>query len=117
MAEQNCTNCGAPINPRRRCCEYCGTTYSVGYADNVPVIFIETERPGIRVLQTEVAVPWYAGKRMSPGEISQYTLAEMKQQIADALTGLIEIKQNYDMEHDACIFRGRVRVLEPTFRF
>lgn len=117
MAEQNCTNCGAPINPRRCCCEYCGTTYSVGYADNVPVIFIETERPDIRVLQTEVAVPAYAMERMSAKDTSQYTLAEMKRQLADALTGLIEIKQNYDMERDALIFRGRVRVLEPTFRF
>ena len=113
MEKRNCPNCGAPIPEGRYKCEYCGTTFKREYSD---VLIVERTDFPIRTLQTRVAISRWKTE-LGADRAAEYTLREMRNQLAEALTGLIEIQQRNDPFSDEIIFDGRVRVVEPTYRF
>lgn len=112
---RTCPNCGAPVRNDRDTCEYCGTVFRVDVATGLPTY--EVIRPGVVTLKSRVAVPRYALEGYSPEHASQYILSELRDQIAEALTGLIEIEVTDDLMTCSKVFDGRIRVVEPTFRF
>ena len=114
VESRNCPNCGAPIPEGEYRCEYCGTTFR---RDDVQPWKIYVEQSGARVLKTRVAIPDYYLAKMKKEDITKLTLQKMKNDVADALMGLIEIRQTEIQELDQTILEGRIRVLEPTFRF
>lgn len=112
MQGRNCPNCGAPIPIGKYICEYCGTTFKEEYS----ALVVKYDRPDVRTIQTSVVIPDYA-RNIDSKRLVDYTLTEMKNQIAEALTGLIEIQASDDPVNMQTVYRGRVRVLDPTFRF
>lgn len=114
MEKRNCPNCGAPIAEGRYKCEYCGTTFKREYSD---VLIVERTDVPIRTLQTRVVIPRWKTELGADMAFAEYTLREMRNQLAEALTGLIEIRQCSDPVGDEIIFDGRVRIVEPAYRF
>lgn len=112
---RNCPNCGAPVRNGRDTCEYCGTVFKVDATTGL--LTYEVVRPGVVTLMSRVAVPRYAMDGYSPEYTSRYVLSELRNQIAEALTGLIEIEVTDDIMTCSKVFNGRIRVVEPTFRF
>lgn len=115
LSARNCPNCGAPIQVGKYHCEWCGTSFKRD--DAAQTFVIEKNTRGVRCLETRVAIPRYAYIGTDAEAVSEYTIDQMKHQIADALTGLIRIETCDDYMRDERIFRGTVRVLEPDFRF
>lgn len=114
MKTRNCPNCGAPIAEGSYKCDYCGTTFKREYSD---VLIVERTDVPIRTLRTRVVIPRWKTELGADKAFSEYTLREMRNQLSEALTGLIEIQQRNDPFRDELIFDGRVRIVEPTYRF
>lgn len=108
--KQNCPNCGAPISGN--ICSYCGTRFKV---ENYVVIPISD--PQACTIEAKVAVPFDARRYMSEEDITKFTLNELKNQLAEGLTGFFKL-ETMDNPCDLCtIVRGRIRVMPPDFRF
>jgi hypothetical protein len=50
-----------------------------------------------------------------PERARDYTLNQLREQIADGLLGFMKITTSHDLCEQAEIIRGEVRVVDPTF--
>ena len=110
-----CQNCGAPINRARMVCEYCGTQYERKYGDNT-VRFV-VDRPGVHRIAAAVRVNEEDLRRMPPEATEKYIMDRMRKNIADGLLGYLEMAVEEDPMSFSRIFRGDVRVLDPSWRY
>lgn len=115
LEPRTCPNCGASIPLGKSKCEYCGTIFKGG--DIYAPLIVEKTNPYMHVIKARVAIPRYAMERMSSEEQKDYILSEMKSQVADALLGLIEIRREFDPIDMNDLYEGRIRVIEPSFRY
>lgn len=110
-----CECCGGRINVARMQCEYCGTPY---HDENLRHIKIRQVRPGEHVIRAEVILD-LEHAAYNPEGARDYTLAQLRQQIADGLLGYMKITtcENFSpMYYNRTeIIRGEVRVIDPTF--
>ena len=107
---KNCPNCGAPITGR--ICSYCGTKFEI--ENNIVQVI---SGPQACTIEAKVAVPFDSRRYMSEEDITKFTLNELKNQLAEGLTGCFKL-ETMDNPLDMCtIVRGRIRVMPPDFRF
>ena len=109
-----CCKCGARINRSSMKCDYCGTEYESPNKN----IKIMVDRPGVHTIrsQTEVDMMYMTH---SPESAREYTLNEMRQQIADGLLAYMKMttSESYNTFKCCQIIRGEVRVLDPSFEY
>lgn len=109
----NCPNCGAPIDGSGHCA-YCGGSYKVErdyYLGETRVVTINA--PRAQLLETRVCYPYDWIACLDPKEVTNLTLEQMRQNLAEALTGLLEIKVEDNLMRGEKVFRGRIRVIPP----
>lgn len=106
-----CECCGGRINVAKMKCEYCGTIYE---NESLKRITIQTVNARTAVIRAEVAIP---KDRMmhNPEGARDYTLRELRNQLADGLLGFIKIATSEDFMSDTEVIRGEVRVVDPMF--
>lgn len=111
-----CPNCGGKINAARMRCEYCGTQFK---RDEGPVVRIEAVRPGVKTLRANVAIHDYYLRSgwMDDDVLRKLVGDEMSHQLARALVPMLDLKVGHDLERMEAVVRGRIRVLEPGYRF
>lgn len=107
-----CERCGGPINISKMKCEYCGTEYQDERLKNV---YVEVVKPGVHSIYSEVRIPREALLRNKVEDIRNYSLGQLRHQIADGLLGYLNIATHKDYMEDCEIIRGEVRVLDPMF--
>ena len=106
-----CKQCGGTINVTTMKCSYCGTAY---YDPALRNITFTVDRPGVTRLRASVEIP---KERMThnPEAARDYTLRELRNQLADGLLAFMKIETANDFMNDTEIIRGEVKVLEPSF--
>lgn len=114
IEQLKCENCGAPLN-KDLTCSYCGARYR--RKDGPAPIFVQTCPARIHTLEASVAMDDYMIRDMGPDEASKFAVDCLEKEIAKGLTKHMEIRTNDDFMHFRQIVRGRVRVVDPDFRF
>lgn len=112
-----CTSCGGPLKEigfGKYICEYCGSLYEDDFG-SIRIIEVGQERP--QRIMAQVSVPFQARKYMNPDSISDFTISELKQKLADGLTAYMKISISEDPINMVTIVRGEVRVIPPDHRF
>lgn len=105
-----CSNCGAPIDRSTMTCPYCKTQYSFPN----PELKLEVIRPGAHKIYCQAIVPNRIVAEV-PDRARDYTLAEMRNQLAEGLLGYMKISTSKDFREDCQIIKGEVMVLDPYF--
>lgn len=109
-----CPNCGGKINRQRMKCEYCGTEFK---RDEGPQMIIETVHRGVQTAGVSVIVPEYHLHRFDEEEIRHIVGDELTCKLAEALVPLLDLEVSRDALSQDLVVRGRIRVLEPGYRF
>lgn len=115
MEKLQCTNCGGAINPTTYVCEYCGTRYKRPNTPMMPTVMVET--PKCHTIAVESRVDPHMVDVMGEEEASKYVLENMADQIAHSLAPFISIEARSAPCMNVKIVRGKVRVVDPSFRF
>ena len=104
-----CKQCGGRINVTKMRCEYCGVDY---HDPSLKRLTIQQLKPGTARLRAQVQIP---KERMlhNPEGARDYTLRELRNQLADGLLAYMRIETADDFMNNAEIIRGEVRVIEP----
>lgn len=114
MKAMICKQCGAPINPLKNRCEYCGTYYKT---DSVIPTIIHVDTPEVQILKAVSAIPNDAVMNIDEESLAKMVHNEIALKMAKALEPNIEFDVQFDPEHNMQVVRGRIRVLPPGFRF
>lgn len=113
-----CQKCGASLNPRTLRCEYCGT-YHERVGNDIGIMRVQIERPGVRVIRSKLEVDGYliASGRFDDREVGEYIRRGLVGKLAESLPDIMETYSEYDpvyMKHNVM---GQIRVLEPEYKF
>ena len=117
MREIKCKSCGGPLKDigfGKYICEYCGSLYE-DYFGNIRFIEV-AQKPSQRIM-AQISIPFQARDYVDSNKISDYTLSELRQQLAEGLSSYMKISVNEDPCRMATIVRGEVRVIPPDHRF
>lgn len=109
----NCPNCGAPVNPRRMTCEYCGTRVK----QDLETFRIVVDRPGVHVLQARFVIDDAVMHAITPQEASKIAIEQMAHKLSDGIAQFMTVDHYYDFERMDHHFSGRLRVCDSDFRF
>lgn len=113
-----CKNCGGSINPKTLQCEYCGTQYREELReDSILHIVFQSSPADIKALETRVSVSGDMMRNVPPERIAEFTMKEITHNLSKALAPFVEVVTEYDPRMMVQIVRGRIRVVEPDFRF
>lgn len=114
MKELKCRNCGAPLTPNGKC-EYCGSIYKIPEDPMIMPVLIQDAQA--ITLEARIDVPMHVKNYLTPEEISKCTIEELKNKLADAVAAYMTIDMNHDIINMKTKYRGRVRLIPPSFRF
>lgn len=115
----NCSNCGAPLDVmswNSGKCPYCGTTHRIETPYGIPRI-VEVHSGPVQTFEARVQVSEMMAKYMDERDLADYTIEELKHQLADGLVSMMEVQQSFDPRGECVTYRGRVRVVPPGYRF
>ena len=116
MKELRCPNCNGYINPKTYVCEYCGTRFE-NFSDNITTIKYVAEHPKVRTLAYVMRVDGNDVMRVGADKVSEWCVREMSLSLAKQLEPFITL----EVEDDPCSFhklvRGKVRLVDPSYRF
>lgn len=115
MEKLQCTNCGGTINSETYTCEYCGTRYKKPDIPMMPRIMVES--PKCSTICAEAAVDPYMVNAIGEEDASKIVLENIADEIAHHLAPFLSVEVSHDLRRNVKIVRGRVRVLDPSFRF
>ena len=115
MEKLQCTNCGGKINPHTYVCEYCGTRYVK--SEHMRPNLVIAEYPKVQTLAVETIVDRHMVETLGEEDASKYTIETMTQELASSLAPFLSIETRFDPLKSAHIVRGKVRVMDPSFRF
>lgn len=110
----NCKNCGAPLTDDGRC-EYCGARYERVYNQNRPILILQEEAK-VERLTACVEIPRAYVRPGTEEAVKEYSIREMRTQMADGLLAAMKIMTSEDPVRDLLIVRGEVRVVPPDMR-
>ena len=113
-----CQRCGGALNPRTLRCEYCGT-YHEQVGNDVGIMRVQIERPGVRVIRYKLEVDDHLimPGRFDDREVGEYIRRGLVGKLAELLPDVMETYSEYDpvyMKHNVM---GQIRALEPEYRF
>ena len=109
-----CPNCGGRIDAARMRCEYCGTRFK---REEGSAFRIEVARPGVKTLQVNARIPDHYIMDIGDDAIRSIVRDQMSHQLAEALVPMLDLSVGHDLHLNEAIVRGRIRVLEPGYRF
>lgn len=115
MEKLQCGNCGGRINPHTYQCEYCGTRYKKPDYPMMQKVILES--PKCHTIAVESRVDPYMVDAIGEQEASKIVLENMANEIAYNLAPFISIEARSDPYMNVKIVRGKVRVVDPSFRF
>lgn len=107
-----CKCCGGAIDISTMKCSYCGIAYEDASLQRIQ---ITTVTPGQHTIRAQVQISRAMMVHGQESSIRDYTLRELREQIADGLLGYMKITANQDPHTQCEIIRGEVRVLDPVF--
>ena len=111
-----CTSCGAPIDPVRLICPYCGTRYrSVKSDDPVRPMIVRVENPQVQTLAARLEYP--PDQRLTSVQVSEMAIQDLTYQLAEALGPYLTLETGHNMTNGNVQITGRVRLVSPDFRF
>ena len=112
-----CPNCGAAVNTSRLICEYCGTTFKEENQGSIklPELRLVVARPGIQTLGISHSLSLYDVKAFP--EAVNYVKEQMVLKLAEKLMDLVEIEERDDFDQLRKVYKARLRVLDPSYRF
>lgn len=109
-----CPNCGGKINRSRMKCEYCGTEFKEEHGD---LIRIETVHCNTKVLAVSAVIPDETIHYAKEEELRYIVGNELTYKLAEALVPMLDLQVEKDPAHRRHFVRGRIRVVEPGYRF
>ena len=112
-----CTQCGGKVNRENLICECCGTQFREEIKDNVNTIHVVQTRPGVHTLATQVVVDREIVLQIGAEQATKYFMEELKREFTKHITPFIEMDCQHDFIRGQMVIRGRMRVLDPTYRF
>lgn len=115
LKKLTCTNCGAPLDSAGRC-PYCGTRYQIDTFHGPPRL-IEVHSGPVQTFEARVQISEIMAKHMDERDLADYTIAELKHQLADGLVSMMEVRQTVDPREAVVTYRGRVRFVPPGYLF
>ena len=115
MEQLKCPNCGGNVDRERMICPYCGTQFKRDRDDNF--IRIETYTPKMGVIEAAVIVGEWDAQALGTKTTAEYMTKELANKIAESIAPFMEIRTSYDAKRLEYMVRGRVRILEPDYRF
>jgi len=112
-----CKKCGGALNPDTMRCPYCGTYHR--WEDNsTERVLLEVEKPGIRVYQAGIEVAREAKMYMPIDDFARHVKHKLVQGLIEkGIDENIEMYSEYDIVNMTDRYYGRLRVLEPSYRF
>lgn len=117
MVKLQCVNCGGHINPETYVCEYCGTRYQKPVGSTPLMSTVILEHPKVQTIAAKMAVDRNMVRCLGEERAAEYCVEEMAQEIAKQLAPFMAIDTDYDPRMNVRIVRGRIRIVEPSFRF
>ena len=78
---------------------------------------VVVEDPKVRTLGVETLVDRHMVEVLGEEDASKYTIETMTQELASSLAPFLSIETQYDPLKSAHVVRGKVRVVDPSFRF
>ena len=118
MEQLACKSCGAPLEKDGHC-SYCGSRYEIKN-DEIEPFIIQVERPGVHKIVVTTRIPCDYSTLASNEELGEMAEKEIAYKIAEQLGSCIKYTTNYDTGdpfRDCIMVRGKVRVVDPDFRF
>ncbi len=117
MEKLVCTSCGAPIDPKRGICEYCGSRYRIDYVGPQP-IQVMVEHPRVQRIGARCSIPLHAAASvLTPNELREIAMSNLTHSIAESLAGYMDFKTNRNYATDSIDIDAGLRVVPPEFRF
>ena len=110
-----CPNCGGSIHRGTMICEYCGTKFA--FDNNCQVMRVETYQSPVRTFCSEVRIPDAELRHNDSEALTECSINQLKQNLLDAISGMMELRTEYDIRHNSQIITARVRVVDPNYRF
>jgi len=109
-----CPSCGGRINASRMRCEYCGTQFK---REEGPVLRIEAVNRGVRTIEANARIAEYYLKEYGEDTVGILVKDQILHQLTKALLPMLELEVGHDLQRCEAIVQGRIRVLEPGYRF
>lgn len=116
LIELRCKNCNGALDPKTLKCPYCGSQYERENKNGV-IHYIESVPPNVVTLGAKVCFERYMLHSMGEERASEVTMRQMTHALAEALAPYIELETHIDPLNMTQVVRGRIRVLEPDYRF
>lgn len=110
-----CTQCGGKVNRTTLKCEMCGTTFRE--EGEIPRIVIEAVRPEVHTLKSNMCVSREMVESLGLVKASEIALNKMARELSEAMAPFMDVQSEYQPQTDIMLIRGRIRVLDPTYRF
>lgn len=113
-----CRFCTGFINPRTYTCEYCGTVYmKPRNSFDMPTreLIVVREAP-VETISAQIALPYEAERYMGDRE-EEYVRSQLSEQFVDYIKPRMGVEKNDDFIHMNKIYRGRLRVVKPGFKW
>lgn len=114
MKELKCKNCGAPLR-RDGVCEYCGSVYQISNDPSILPILIH--EPRAITLEANICVPFRVRDYMNDEDIADCVIQELSKKIAERIPEVMLIQSSQDIVNMTTTYRGRVRLIPPSFKF
>ncbi len=105
-----CPNCGAPVSEYASKCSYCGSP--MANSNRVPEIKNYSRRT--ETIRAKVAVPKWALNNDAEA-ITQFALNEIRNQMSDALLGLMTIQTKDDSSENTKEINASIDVVIPRY--
>lgn len=117
MIKLQCTNCGGHINPNTYVCEYCGTRYEKPTDRTMMLPPVMIEHPKVKTFAAKVNVDPHMVECLGEKDAADYCVRQITSSLADQLAPFITIEVDYDHMECCRIVKGKVRIVEPSFKF
>lgn len=112
-----CTSCGAPIDPKRGICPYCGSRYRID-SDLPRPVPIMVEHPYVQRIGARCSIPFdAAASYLTPNELREIAMSNLTHSIAESLAGYMDFKTHRNYATDSLDIDAALRVVPPGFRF
>ena len=115
MKKLQCQNCGGTINPHTYVCEYCGTRYKK--PDYPMMRTVIREHPKVHTICAQTQVDQYMVNAIGEEETAKIVLGDIADEIAHQLAPFISVEAISDPILNVKIVRGKVRIVDSSFRF
>ena len=121
MDALRCDYCGGFINPTTYKCPYCGTQYLKPYTEMTNTIKVVSVPAPFAVYGVERAIGYWEYQDMKAHgyQIDEIICKDMASEITDAIIPNLTLESSHEdlLRRNQLIFRARLRMVRPDFRF